>query len=83
MNALQRQNVSIPTEQNGVLVLYRSADRETAIHTGNRYRDEGRKVLLMRKDADTPLDVYKKYAAEHEVSTVVYIEDGKLTTTGL
>lgn len=80
MNALQRQDVSIPTEQNGVLILYRSADRETAIHMGNRYRDEGRKVLLMRKDADTALDVYKKYAAEHEVSTVVYIEDGKLTT---
>lgn len=83
MNALQGQDVMIPTKHDGVLILYRSADRETAIHTGNRYREEGRQVLLMRKDADTGLDVYKNYAAEHKVSTVVYIEEGKLTTTEL
>lgn len=80
MNALMGQDVPIPTEQNGVLILYRSADRKTAIQTGNRYREEGRTVLLMRKDADTGLETYQDYAAEHGVSTVVSIEEGNVTT---
>ncbi|MCM1245071.1 MAG: ATP phosphoribosyltransferase regulatory subunit [Roseburia sp.] len=80
MNALLGQDVPIPTEQNGVLILYRSADRRTAIQTGNRYREEGRTVLLMRKDADTGLEAYQDYAAEHGVSTVVSIEEGNVIT---
>lgn len=80
MNALQSQNVDIPTEKDGVLVLYRSADRETAIHTGNKYRNEGRQVMLMRKDADTDLEVYRNYATEHEIGTIVHVESGNTTT---
>lgn len=83
MNALQRQNVEIPTEKNGVLILYRSANRKEAIRIGNRYRNEGRQVMLMRKDADTGLEVYRKYAEENEISTMVYVEDDKTTTTEL
>lgn len=83
MNALERQNVEIPTETNGVLVLYRSANRKKAIHIGNQYRNEGRQVMLMRKDADTILEVYQKYAAENEISTVVYVEEDNITKTEL
>ena len=74
MNALGRQKADIPTDENGVLVLYHSAQRKTAIHTGNRYRDEGRRVMLMRKNAETALDEYRQYAEQHQIATVLYVE---------
>ncbi len=83
MNALQSQKVDIATETDGVLVLYHSANRKNAIHLGNNYREEGRQVMLMRKDADMSLDVYKAYAAENAISLVVYVEDEKTTTIDL
>lgn len=78
MNALESQKADIPLKKDGVLILYRSADRKTAIHTGNRYRDEGRQVLLMRKDGAKETDDYRAYAAEHGYSDVIYVEDGKI-----
>ena len=83
MNALQSQQVTIPTETDGVLVLYHSANRKNAIHLGNRYREKGRQVMLMRKDAEMSLDVYKEYASNHAISLVVYVEDEKTTTIDL
>lgn len=77
MNALNRQNAHIPTDEDGVLILYHSVDRNTAIHTGNRYRNEGRRVMLMRQNTDTGLDVYRTYAAEHKISTIVCVEADK------
>lgn len=78
MNALESQKADIPLEKDGVLILYRSADRKTAVHTGNRYRDEGRQVLLMRKDSAKETDDYRAYAAEHGYSDVIYVEDGQI-----
>lgn len=80
MDALNRQHVVIETEQNGVLVLYRSADRKIAIEAGNQYREDGRRVLMMRKDSHTEMDVYKTYATENGVSVIAYVEDGKMNT---
>lgn len=79
MNALQKQEAVIQAEKDGVLILYRSADRKEAIHLGNKYRDAGREVLLMRKAADKDLDAYKKYAVEHEVAVIVQVEDNEIT----
>lgn len=78
MNALESQKADIPLEKDGVLILYRSADRKMAVHTGNRYRDEGRQVLLMRKDSAKETDDYRAYAAEHGYSDVIYVENGQI-----
>ncbi len=80
MNALASQEVEIPISTEGVLVLYHSANRKDAIHLGNQYRDEGRQVMLMRKDADKYLDDYKNYAGENHISLIAYVEDEKTTT---
>lgn len=78
MNALESQKADISLDKDGVLILYRSADRKTAVHTGNRYRDEGRQVLLMRKDSAKETDDYRAYAAEHGYSDVIYVENGQI-----
>lgn len=79
MNALNRQNVDIPAgDDGGVLVLYHSANRKAAIHTGNRYRDEGRRVMLMRKSAEIGLDAYKEYAEKHQIADVIYVESDEV-----
>lgn len=75
MNALNRQDADLPARDDGcVLVLYRSANREAAIHAGNRYRDEGRRVMLMRKNAETGLEAYKEYARKYRITEFVYVE---------
>lgn len=78
MNALHKQKAEISERKDGVLILYRSADRKEAIHLGNRYRDEGREVILMRKAADKAFAVYESYAAEHEIAAIVHVEDGNV-----
>ena len=83
MNALASQKVAIPTVKDGVLVLYHSADRKEAIHLVNRYREEERQVTPMRKDAEVDMEIYKKYAAENEISTILYVEKEKITTIEL
>lgn len=83
MNALASQKAEIPTETDGILILYRSASREKAVHLGNRYRNEGRRVMLMRRDAQTELEVYRGYALENQISSIVYVEDDQTTTIDL
>ena len=83
MNALSSQHAEIPTETDGILILYRSASRNEAIHLGNRYRNEGRRVMLMRRDAQTELEVYRGYASENQISSIVYVEGDQTTTIDL
>lgn len=80
MNALASQHIKIPTQSDGILVLYRSASRKKAIDLGNEYRKEGHRVMLMRKDAETSMDVYQNYACENQISQVVYVSDEEIQT---
>lgn len=78
MNALYKQSAAFSEKKDNVLVLYRSADRKDAIHIGNRYRDKGREVILMRKSAEKALTIYEGYAAEHEIAAIVHVENGNI-----
>ncbi len=80
LSALNRQQVVIEAEESDILILYRSANRKRAIEIGNSLRTEGKSVRLMRKNADTPLDIYKEYGRRSEVSAILYIDDtGEVT----
>lgn len=80
MSALNRQQVAIEAEESDILVLYRSANRKKAIEIGNSLRAENKSVRLMRKSAETPLDVYKEYGRRSEVRSILYIDDtGEVT----
>ena len=83
MNALASQQAEIPTETDGILILYRSASRKEALHLGNRYRNDGRRVMLMRREAEKELEVYCSYASENRISSIVYVEDGQTKTIDL
>ncbi len=78
MNALQSQNVEVSTENEGVLVLYRSANRKTAIHLVNQYRDEGRRVIPMRRNVGTEIGIYLDYAGKNGISLVACVEDDQV-----
>ncbi len=80
INALASQQVKIETETDGVLVLYHSADREKAIYTANRYRDEGRRVTLMRRSDDMTPAVCQDYAAQNDISQIICVEEGQITS---
>ena len=80
MAALQSQQVEIEAKESDILILYRSANREKAISLCHDLRMENHSVRLMRKNAQTPLDAYKKYGRRNEVSSILYIDDtGEVT----
>lgn len=80
INALNSQQVHIDICEKDILILYRSANRISAITKASELRLEGKSVRLMRKDAQTSLDVYKEYGKNNEVSHILYIDDTGLVS---
>jgi hypothetical protein len=39
--------------------------------------------MLMRRDAETELEVYRGYASENQISSIVYVEGDQTTTIDL
>ena len=73
MIALERQKiaVSIPVER--ILILYAEENREEAIQKAKHLRQEGRTVVMMRKDGMTKADC-NSYAKEHEIAEVIILD---------
>ena len=73
MIALERQKiaVSIPVER--ILILYAEENREEAIQKAKQLRQEGRTVVMMRKDGMTKADC-DSYAEEHEIAEVIILD---------
>lgn len=80
MDALRSQEIAIDAEERDSLILYRSANRKKALELAQSLRGQKKSARLMRKDADTPLDVYRAYGRRNEVNSILYIDDtGELT----
>ncbi len=75
MAALSSQQVEIHAKEEDIVILYRSANRSTAIELARKLRSEKRSARLMRKNAQTPLDEYKEYGKKNDVSVILYIDD--------
>jgi ATP phosphoribosyltransferase regulatory subunit len=73
MIALERQKiaVSIPVER--ILILYAEENWEEAIQKAKQLRQEGRIVVMMRKDGMTKADC-DSYAKEHEIAEVIILD---------
>lgn len=80
MEALHSQEAETPAVESDYLILYRSANREKALSLAGELRSQNRSTRLMRKDADTSLQVYKEYGRRNEVHTIFYIDDTGETT---
>lgn len=84
MTALSSQQVAIDAREADILILYRSANRKTAIELGNELRSQDKPVRLMRKNAEIPLEEYKEYGLRNEVASILYIDDtGEVTEFNL
>ena len=70
----------IPTGKSDYLILYRSANREKALSLAGELRNQNKSTRLMRKDADTSLQIYKEYGQNNAVHTIFYIDDTGETT---
>ena len=80
MEGLRSEKAGIPTPDEDVLVLYRSANRARAIELATELREAGTPVFLMRKNADVSLEEYKSYAARRSLAEIRYIDDtGEIT----
>ncbi len=80
MDALASEKVEVPTPDEDILVLYRSANRAAAIDLAKKLRDEGQPAFLMRKNAELSLDEYKEYGKRRGLKELHYIDDtGEIT----
>lgn len=80
MEALQNQGTDIDARELDYLILYRSANREKALHLASELRSQHKPTRLMRKDAETSLTEYKEYGRRNEVHSIFYIDDtGEMT----
>ncbi|MCR4605584.1 MAG: ATP phosphoribosyltransferase regulatory subunit [Eubacterium sp.] len=84
MEALDTQKIPVDLDEGDILVLYRSANRSTAIDMVSKLRSEGKSVFLMRKNADISLEEYKAYGKRRQLSKINYIDDtGEVTVFNL
>ncbi|WP_026835723.1 ATP phosphoribosyltransferase regulatory subunit [Eubacterium xylanophilum] len=78
MKAIDNQNKNKAIEKDGILILFRSNNRQKAISISNEYRNQGKKVVLMRKAADFDNEDYKKYAEKRNLAEVVLVNDDEI-----
>ncbi len=74
MLALTRQNIPVELSGKESFILYRSANRKTAILLANFFREEGKSVFLMRKEAERDIAQYKEYGQKNGAGNIFYIE---------
>ncbi|MBR1567864.1 MAG: ATP phosphoribosyltransferase regulatory subunit, partial [Lachnospiraceae bacterium] len=80
MNAIHRQNIFIPIEEEEIILLYPRADQQRAIEYGVELRKQGKKVELTRMSEKKTLEDYKEYAKKEHLETIIYMHDGTSET---
>ena len=80
MNAIQRQNIHIPIEEEEIILLYPRADQQRAIEYGVELRKQGKKVELIRMSEKKTVEDYKEYAKKEHLETIIYMHDGTSET---
>lgn len=80
MNAIHRQNIHIPIEEEEIILLYSRADQQRAIEYGVELRKQGKKVELIRMSEKKTVEDYKEYAKKEHLETIIYMHDGTSET---
>ncbi|MBQ9609995.1 MAG: ATP phosphoribosyltransferase regulatory subunit [Lachnospiraceae bacterium] len=79
MSALSRNKIDVPLEHSNILVLYDREYQKEAIKLAAYYRQNNKKVELIRKSAKHDIEDYIKYAKQmHFLNMYVVKEDEKL-----
>ncbi|MCC8142155.1 MAG: ATP phosphoribosyltransferase regulatory subunit [Lachnospiraceae bacterium] len=70
LNALQRQNIRIPCEDDTIWIVYCPERQADAIAEAKKMRENGESVELMLLDETNTKDIYQRYAEQYRVSEI-------------
>lgn len=73
MAALSRQKIKIPVQDNGTLIVYREAARETAIRQAEQLRTQGIIVSLAVWDETKTREEYQAYAKRMHIPAIRFL----------
>ena len=71
--ALSRQKIQIPVQDNGTLIVYREAVRETAIRQAEQLRNQGIIVSLVVWDETKTREEYQAYAKRMHIPAIRFL----------
>lgn len=73
MQALKRQKIEMPAEDNNLLIVYDGFGFEEALKEAKTHRDKDVNVQLMKYDTSKSRNDYDVYAKNHGISQVIYL----------
>lgn len=83
MSALNRQKIPVETIKRN-LIVYTDASEHQAISLACSFREKGRNIEMMKREADEERSVYENYAKRTGVSAMLYLkDDGKIDMLNL
>lgn len=74
MNALSRQRIEVPIEEQDIVILYQRECQQEAVELGTGLRKKGRKAELIRMSQKKTLDEYCTYAKREHFETLIYLD---------
>lgn len=76
MAAIARQNIDIPVEKEGILVVYNSTKLMEAVTMTDSLRKEGNDACMIEYSPEISAEQYSAYASECGLNEVVFIQCG-------
>lgn len=73
--AMRRQNLAPEFTYEHSMVLYEKSQKKAAIELASTYRENGERVVLVRKSSRKSIRDYEAYAKRNKISTIYYVDD--------
>lgn len=75
MVALNGQKIDIMHGKENTMIIYKTANRKTAIALAKMIRNDGANVEMVRKSSSYSIEEYRKYAVRNRSAGILYIEN--------
>lgn len=83
LQALRRQNISIPNDSNGKMILYSEEFEVQAIKLASYFRHSGVMVNLMKKSDDLSFEEYNEFCKKNYISETITVDEALLERYGI
>lgn len=75
MAAITRQNIDIPVDINGTLLVYNSQNLSQAVSVADSLRKKGIRVCMTSCNSEKTKEQYVEYAADSQLANAVFLPD--------
>lgn len=72
---MQRQKIAVSGIEPVTIMLYEPSERNAAIATASRLRNDGMRISMLRKSHNKDINTYIEYAKRIRVADIIFIKD--------